>query len=122
MFRHLIFEYLPHKQQQQCSAPTPSLSLTTKSSSDGCSVIEMLLGRAPVSCHPTSPTSSNDDDGAVQRREAEEKLVSEVFRVDQLSPMNIVDRLNEAIRRAQHETGDDRRRMSDAQHPIAVEA
>ena len=121
MFRHLIVEYLPHKQQQQCFASTPSSTVQTKASAGGCSVIEMLLGRTPVCCHPASSTVSNAEDGVMAEREAEETLVSSDRGDDQLRSLNIVDRLNEAIRLAQYSAGD-RARRSDGQHRIAVQA
>lgn len=121
MFRHLIVEYLPHKQQQQCFASTPSPTVKTKASSDGCSVIEMLLGRTPVCGHPASSTLRDTDDGVMAGREPEEELVSSDRGDDQLRSLNIVDRLNEAIRRAQHPDSD-RRRRSGGQHCIAVQA
>ena len=63
------------------------------------------------------------DEGDVQRRETEEKCVSSDGGADQLRSMNIVDRLNEAIRRAQcHADENNRRRRSDVQHQIVVQA
>lgn len=63
-FRHLIFEYLPHKQQREVSIPSTSgiqqmvsSPKEDQSSSSDCSVIEMLLGRVPAP-HFSSSASS----------------------------------------------------------------
>lgn len=132
---HLIFEYIPHKQQREVSRPSSNemkpLATQSKendSSSSGCSVIEMLLGRVPAP-HFTSSASSPSllsltslsNSSCSMKRDNEKTDVSLLSRVDEReedgeessSSLNILDRLKAAIRQAQCHNDIDRQNASE---------
>jgi hypothetical protein len=92
MFRHLIFEYLPQKELSRLDG-SESVDVTT-GEDRSCDVIsDLLLGRIPVAGCASSPSSPTMEKG-------EDKTLSSSS--SSSSPtMNIVDRLEAAIRRAQ---------------------
>jgi len=112
LFRHLIFEYLPHKERKEknrSSLSSPSISMkreneeSLSSSPSDNSVIDKLLGRLPIwPSLPPSSTVCSDDAGfnllnlLQQEQQQSSKESSEISQ----NPVSIVDRLNQAIRQA----------------------
>jgi len=121
--RHLIFEYLPHKEKLEASqSPVQS----TKEESN--TVIDKLLGRLPIwptqppaspPSPPPPPASSSSNlslnDAGLQLL----NLLQQQTKKDSPNEtsQNIIDRLNEAIRRASCPP-----RTTNADHRIAVQA
>jgi hypothetical protein len=113
----LIFEYLPHKEQQ----------MKHTSIKEEKSVIDMLLGRLPI--WPSSPspplsTSPLNDAGMellnlLQQQPKEESSDSTDIEQNR-APISIVDRLNEAIRQAT--CNENHNSPNNTNHRIAVQA
>jgi hypothetical protein len=115
--RHLIFEYLPHKEKNEhipssCSIPINKDQEDNTSSSDS-SVIDKLLGRLPIWPSPPPPSSSSSSSSSSPVNDAGLELLNLLQQESQkdssdLDPtetnqtsLSIMDRLNEAIRQAQ---------------------
>lgn len=122
-FRHLIFEYLPNKE-----ISSPCSGLTNKdqeenSSVSGSSVIDKLLGRLPV--YPSSPSASPPSSNGLEffdlllAQKSKDSSDTDPLTSDRTS-LNIIDRLNEAIRQANciNESSP----TTNADHRIAVQA
>ena len=102
--------------KEKCSVPSPS-------------VIEILLGRAPVShfsSSASSPSLFTMETSLKKQREKdvlihlEEQCEEEALSMrNDVVSLNIIDRLNEAIRQAQYADDVDRRNRSE--HRIAVQ-
>jgi len=132
LFRHLIFEYLPHKEKKeenQSSLSSPSISMkreneeSLSSSPSDNSVIDKLLGRLPIwPSLPPSSTVCSDDAGfnllnlLQQQQQQSSKESSEISQ----NPVSIVDRLNQAIRQATW--NDNPNATNNTDHRIAVQA
>ncbi|CAF0821155.1 unnamed protein product [Rotaria sp. Silwood1] len=143
---HLIFEYLPHKEEKElkqsslsCSSISMSKeeekSLLSSSFSSNNSVIDKLLGRLPIwPSSPPSPDSSPSSSSSISpsnnaglellnllqqqsKKESSELEHTETSR----NAMSIVDRLNEAIRQAKCNNNNSTS-TNNADHRIAVQA
>ena len=135
-FRHLIFEYLPHKEEREVSIPSTNEVQEMRSgpkedpsSSSGCSVIEMLLGRVPaphfvssasapsllsLSSSPTQKDDEPNDLLLLNRVDEREEDGEESNRLaSPSSSLNILDRLKAAIRQAQCHNDIDRSNASE---------
>ncbi|CAF3225160.1 unnamed protein product [Rotaria socialis] len=138
---HLIFEYLPYKEEKEFRQSPSSISMHSEDekrlSSSGNSVIDKLLGRLPIwPSAPSSPClsppplssliSSEKDAGfellnLLQQQQKSKEESSELNHVDtSRSAMSIVDRLNEAIRQAK--CNNNSNPTNNADHRIAVQA
>ena len=117
-FRHLIFEYLPYKEKKEGTQLTSLMSInkTEEEEENTCSssnsVIDKLLGRLPI--WPSPPTSSINDTGLQLLNLLQQQTKTESSLTTNQTSINIVDRLNEAIRQAQCTPNPD--------HRIAVQA
>lgn len=119
-FRHLIFEYLPHKEKRgersspfAPSSPSASNAMMTADNS----VIEKLLGRSPL-CSSPPPSSLSNDAGL--------NLLS-LLQPPRPAPdssaersVSILDRLHDAIRKAN--CNNSCTSANTADHRIAVQA
>jgi hypothetical protein len=126
-FRHLIFEYLPHKEKNEqipSSCSIPKDKEDNPSSSEN-SVIDKLLGRLPLWPSPPSSISSspvNDADLELLNlfQQQNQKDSSELNSIEtNRTSLSIVDRLNEAIRQAQCNNN---QTTTNTDHRIAVQA
>jgi hypothetical protein len=129
-FRHLIFEYLPHKEKNEQIPSSCSISINKNkednSSSSENSVIDKLLGRLPIWPSPPSSTSSSPINDAglellnlLQQQTQKDSSDLDPVETNQTS-VSIVDRLNEAIRQAQYNNNPNQTTNTD--HRIAVQA
>jgi hypothetical protein len=128
LFRHLIFEYLPYKEnKEQNQSSLSSLSMkreneeSLSSSPSDNSVIDKLLGRLPIwPSLPPSSTVCSDDAGLnllnLLQQQQSSKESSEISQ----NPVSIVDRLNQAIRQATW--NDNSNATNNTDHRIAVQA
>ncbi len=114
VFRHLIFEYLPHKELSS-SSNSMNEEKDDNLSSSANSVIDKLLGRLPI--WPSPPPSLTDGGlellNLLQQQTKKESCELNHTETNRNS-VSIVDRLNEAIRQAQCNNNTD--------HRIAVQA
>jgi len=132
LFRHLIFEYLPHKEKKgetQSELSSSSISINKEegvSSLSDNSVIDKLLGRLPI--WPSPPLSSStlplNTAGLELLNILQQQSKKESSELDHVetsrNSISIVDRLNEAIRQAQ--CNNNPNSTNNADHRIAVQA
>lgn len=121
----MIFEYLPHKEDFQQSPSYPSMNNEEEKSSllpsSGNSVIDKLLGRLPI--WPSTPPSPKNPGLELLNllQQQSKKESSELHHVEtNQNAMNIIDRLNEAIRQAK--CNNNSNSTTNADHRIAVQA
>ena len=133
--RHLIFEYLPHKEKNEQIPSSPSIPIDNDNpSSSENSVIDKLLGRLPIwpSPPPSSSSSSSspvNDAGLkllnlLQQQSQKDSSDIDSTETNQTS-LSIIDRLNEAIRQTQFNNNNhsnQTRTTTNTDHRIAVQA
>ncbi|CAF2344554.1 unnamed protein product [Rotaria sp. Silwood2] len=139
---HLIFEYLPHKEEKELKQSSLSFSSiamnqeedkSISSSLSNNSVIDKLLGRLPI--WPSSPSSSSSSSSISPSNNAGLELLNllqqqskkESSELDPVetsrNAISIVDRLNEAIRQAKcNNNNNNSTSTNNADHRIAVQA
>ncbi|CAF0901287.1 unnamed protein product [Adineta ricciae] len=113
---HLIFEYLPHKEQKSSTMLSPSHSMPKEQ--DDNSIIDKLLGRLPIwpSIPPVNKSSS--DILNLLQPPTQQQSIEESFETNQKS-VSILDRLNDAIRKANCNNNCS---TANTDHRIAVQA
>ncbi|CAF0783543.1 unnamed protein product [Adineta steineri] len=122
---HLIFEYLPHKENNEQNQSSLSSNLNNKENEDSLSssdnsVIDKLLGRLPIwPTIPPSSTSPSDDTGSELLNLLQQQPIKESSELNQVE-ISIIDRLNEAIRQANYNNNSNSTNNTD--HRIAVQA
>lgn len=135
-FRHLIFEYLPHKEKQEHEQSSLSYSSNSMndqeekhlSTSSDTSVIDKLLGRLPIWPSPPSFQTSSvlpSNNAGLELlnllQQQPNKQSSELNSTEtNRNAVSIIDRLNEAIRQAK--CNNNANSTNNADHRIAVQA